>query len=207
MRRPDRTNAALIVVLTVVAVLGVRPASFLLVAAAPAIKIDVARGTEREQKTKQTLEEVLARYDLKKYIFTRQIVIEERAINHAFPVLTLNARFASSPDELLSSFIHEQLHWHLRDRAPDQQAAMEELRRMYPAVPVGLPEGADTAASTYGHLVDCYLEILADRELLGQERTAAVIADKGHYTWIYATVLHDETAIAKVVDRHHLRVK
>ncbi len=175
--------------------------------AGPSVKIDVAGGTEREQKTKRTLEETLAAYDLRKYTFTRHVVIEERAINHAFPVLTLNARFASSPDELLSSYIHEQLHWHLRDRGSDQQAAVEELRRMYPGAPVGLPEGADTAYSTYGHLVDCYLEILADRELLGPERTAAVIENKGHYTWIYATVLRDEAKIANVTDRHRLRVR
>ena len=173
----------------------------------PSVKIDVARGTEREQKTKRTLEEVLATYDLKKYTFTKRVVIEEGAVNHAFPVLTLNARFASSPDELFSSFIHEQLHWHLRDRSSDQQAAIAELRQMYPGAPVGLPEGAESAYSTYGHLVDCYLEILADRELLGSQRTSAVIENKGHYTWIYATVLRDETKIAHVADRHHLRVK
>jgi hypothetical protein len=40
-------------------------------------------------------------------------------------------------------------------------------------VPVGLPQSAESEYSTYGHLVDCYLEILADRELLGAERTAA----------------------------------
>ena len=176
-------------------------------AATPSIKIDLAHGTDREQKTKATLEQVLSTYDLNKYTFTKHVVIEERAVNHAFPVLTLNARFASSTDELLSSFIHEQLHWHLRDRMSDQQAAIAELRRMYPGAPVGLPEGADSAVSTYGHLVDCYLEILADRELLGPDRTSAVIADKGHYTWIYATVLRDEKRIADLVDRHHLRVK
>jgi hypothetical protein len=186
---------------------GVRATPILFAGETPAIKIDLARGSEREQKTKETLEQVLATYDLKKYTFTRHVVIEERAINHAFPVLTLNARFASSPDELLSSYVHEQLHWHLRDQASQQQAAVAELRRMYPGAPVGLPEGAESAYSTYGHLVDCYLEIIADRELMGTERTAATIADKGHYTWIYATVLHDERRIADVVDRHHLRLK
>jgi hypothetical protein len=177
------------------------------VMATPAITIDLAHGTAREQQTKTTLEQVLAGYDLKKFTFTRQVVIEERAINHAFPVLTLNARFASSPDELLSSFIHEQLHWHLRDRGRDQQEAIAELRRMYPSAPVGPPEGADSEVSTYGHLVDCYLEIVADRELIGPERTTAVVADKGHYTWIYATVLRDEKRISDLVDRHHLRVR
>ena len=55
--------------------------------------------------------------------------------------------------------------------------------------------------------MDCYLEIQADRELLGPERTTAVIADKGHYTWIYKTVVQDEAKIAAVVRRHRLEVK
>ena len=170
------------------------------------ITIDLARGTPREQLAKQTLEQVLASHDLRKYTFTRRVVIEQGAVNHAFPVLTLNPYFASSPDELLSTYIHEQLHWHLRDRAAEQQAAIAELRRMYPHVPVGLPASAENEYSTYGHLVDCYLEILADRELLGPERTDVVIHGKPWYTWIYTTVLADEKQIAGVVDRHRLRV-
>jgi hypothetical protein len=131
------------------------------------IKIELAHQTERERETKERLEQVIASYDLRKYTFTREVIIEERAINHAFPVLTLNARFANSSDELLSSYIHEQLHWHLREHNSQQQEAIAELRRMYPNAPVGMPEGAETAYSTYGHLVDCYLEILADRQLIG----------------------------------------
>src|SRR5262245_42750343 len=168
------------------------------------IKIDVAHDTERERETRSLLEQVLASYDLGRYAFTHRVVIEERAINHAFPVLTLNVRFARSADELLSSYIHEQLHWFLRSRNADQREAISELRRMYPGAPVGLPEGADTDVSTYGHLVDCYLEIQADRALIGAERTGAVIANKGHYTWIYKTVLDDEARISVVVRKHHL---
>src|SRR4029077_1185921 len=160
------------------------------------IRIDPVHGTDRERETKARLEEAIASHDLGRYTFTRQVVIEERAINHAFPVLTLNVRFARSADELLSSSVPEQLHWHLRARGADQQEAIAELRRMYPGAPVGLPEGADTAVSTYGHLVDCYLEIQADRLLIGPERTGVVISNKGHYTWIYKTVLEDEPRIA-----------
>ena len=57
----------------------------------PRIEIDLARGTPREQLAKQTLEQVLASHDLSKYTFTRKVVIEQGAINHAFPILTLNA--------------------------------------------------------------------------------------------------------------------
>jgi hypothetical protein len=171
------------------------------------IRIDLAHGSDRERQTQAGLEQVLASYDLKKYAFTDHVVIDESAINHAFPVLTLNIRFANSADELLSSYVHEQLHWYLRDHMSQQQHAVAELRRMYPNAPVGLPEGAESAYSTYGHLVDCYLEIQVARELIGPERTAAVIDDKGHYTWIYRTVVQDEARIAGVVSAHHLQVK
>jgi hypothetical protein len=175
--------------------------------AQPAIRIDLAHGTDRERQAKALLEQLLGSYDLSKYTFTRQVVFEERAINHAFPVLTLNVRFAQSADELLSSYLHEQLHWHLRDRGRDQQQAIAELRVIYPGAPVGAPEGAETAVSTYGHLIDCYLEIMADRQLIGPERTSAVVADKGHYTWIYKTILQDEPRIAAVARRHHLEIR
>jgi hypothetical protein len=172
----------------------------------PRVKIELAHGTEREQRTKIRLQDLLTKYDLKKYTFTKQVVIEESAINHAFPVLTLNVRFANSPDDLLSSYIHEQLHWHLRERESQQRSAVAELRRWYPKVPVGLPEGADSEYSTYGHLVDCYLEIVADRDFLGPERTKVVISNKPWYTWIYGTVMRDEDRIANIVNRFQLRV-
>jgi hypothetical protein len=175
--------------------------------AANSVSIQLAHHTPREMQTAQALKQLLATNDLHKYMFTRDIVIEERAMNHAFPVLTLNVRFADSPDELLSSFVHEQLHWHLRIHDGEQKAAIFELRQMYPTAPVGLPEGADSAYSTYGHLVDCYLEIQADRELIGPTRTEEVIKNKPWYTWIYKTVLRDEPRIRAVVQEHFLEVK
>jgi hypothetical protein len=174
---------------------------------APVVKITLQHGSDREARTRTQLERVLADYDLTKYTFTKSVVIDEQAINHAFPVLTLNVRFANSEDELLSSFVHEQLHWHLRDNGPAMQLIVAELRRMYPRVPVGGSEGAETEYSTYGHLIDCYLEIQADRRFIGAERTAAVVANKGHYTWIYKTVLEDESKIARLVTRERLDIK
>jgi hypothetical protein len=175
--------------------------------AADSIRIKAEHNTDRERRTKTELEKVLRDYDLSKYTFTGDVTVEERAMNHAFPGLTLNVRFADSEDELLSSYLHEQLHWYLREHDADQRRAVRELREMYPNAPVGLPEGAENAYSTYGHLVDCYLEIEADRQLIGPERTLAVIKDKGHYTWIYSTILRDEPRIAAVVDENHLRIR
>ena len=170
------------------------------------VVVALAHGTPREQATKARLEQLMASHDLRDYTFTRRVVIEEGVINHAFPTLTLNVGFADSSDELLSSYVHEQIHWHLREHRFQQDAAVAELRRLYPRVPVGLPEGAESPYSTYGHLVTCYLEMLADRRLMGEERAAAVIRSKRHYTWIYGVVVRDEAKIAGVVARHGLQI-
>jgi hypothetical protein len=66
--------------------------------------------------------------------------------------------------------MHEQLHWDLARHSQQTQAAEHELRRIYPKVPVGYPEGAQGEQSTYLHLITCYLEMLADRELLRREQ-------------------------------------
>ncbi len=127
-------------------------------------------------------------------------------MNHAFPTLTLNVHFLGSDDELLSSFLHEQLHWYLAKNRLAMEDAVRRLKMMYPHAPVGLPEGADTEYSTYGHLIDCYLEIQADRELIGAERTEKVIKNKPWYTWIYKTVLQDEDKIAALVKAERLEM-
>ena len=171
------------------------------------VSIRTAHHGPREEQAADQLRKLLGSYDLTKYTFTREVMIDRGAMNHAFPELTLNARFADAPDDLLSSYIHEQLHWYLRDHDAQQKAAIEELRQMYPNAPVGLPEGAESAYSTYGHLVDCYLEIEADRQLIGPERTVKTIRNKGHYMWIYETIFRDETKIAAVVDGHRLRIR
>jgi len=171
------------------------------------VSIRTAHHGPREVQTAEQLKKLIGTYDLSKYTFTREVVIDRGAMNHAFPELTLNARWADAPDDLLSSYIHEQLHWYLRDHDAQQKSAIDELRRMYPNAPVGLPEGAESAYSTYGHLVDCYLEIEADRQLIGPDRTMIAVTNKGHYTWIYDTIFRDEPKIAALVDEHQLRIK
>ena len=171
------------------------------------IRVQLVHGSPRERETAETLQRVLASVNVRKYTFTREVRIEQRAMNHAFPVLTLNVLFANSPDELLSSFLHEKLHWWLRDHPQQRGDAVRQLRQMYPRVPAGLPESADTEESTYGHLVDCYLEIQADRALIGPERTAKVIKRKPWYTWIYKKEIDDEAHIAALVKAEGLEIE
>lgn len=174
--------------------------------ASDSIDIQTSHHTAREVQEKLQLEQLLKKYDVSKYTFTRKVIIEERAMNHAFPELTLNVHFLGSDDELLSSFLHEQLHWYLAKNRLTMEDAVRRLKVMYPYAPVGLPEGADTEYSTYGHIIDCYLEIQADRQIIGRERTDRVIRNKPWYTWIYKTILQDEERIRVLVNAERLEI-
>jgi len=49
-------------------------------------------------------ERILASYDLSRYTFTYQVIIDEKAIPHSHPVLTLHTRHLGSDEQFLSKF-------------------------------------------------------------------------------------------------------
>jgi hypothetical protein len=172
------------------------------------VRIELKNDTTRERQTKEQLERLLASYDLRKCTFTDEVIVDEHSIPHSHPVLTLHTRHLNSDDQLLSTYVHEQLHWYLAAHRGQTQSAEAELRKLYPKVPVGYPEGADDEESTYLHLIDCYLEMQADRQLLGPDRAAAVMNfwAGDHYRWVYKTVMDDEKSVAGVVNRANLEI-
>jgi hypothetical protein len=135
------------------------------------------------------------------------VVIDERAIP-SHPVLTLHTRHVENDQQLLSTFVHEEIHWHLVAKAEQTQSAISDLMKMYPSVPSGGREGARDTASTYLHLIVNYLEFQAMKELVGDRQAEDVFEfwSTDHYTWIYRTVLSDETKIGEVVARHGLSI-
>ena len=171
-----------------------------------AIVIRTAHDSAAEIATETQLKHLLADYDLKPWTFTREIIIDENAIPHSHPVLTLHTRHVKQDDELLSTYVHEQLHWFLSEHETDTEAAERDLMEKYPSVPVGFPEGARDRTSTYEHLIVCRLEQQADQKLLGSARTESVMQfwARDHYRWVYRTVLKDGLQIDAVVKLHHL---
>ena len=67
--------------------------------ASEAIDIQTSHHSQRELQEKSELEQIIKKYDVGKYTFTKKVVIEERAMNHAFPTLTLNVHFLGSDDD------------------------------------------------------------------------------------------------------------
>lgn len=175
-------------------------------AQSPDIEITTKSNSTYEQKVAKRVEGLLEEYDLSKWIFTRKVLVEDHVIPHSHPVLTLNTKKQGN-DGLLSTFIHEQLHWHFEEHKDAERAAIAELKTMYKDVPVGNGEGARDEYSTYLHLMVCYLEYVGLMELVGKERAEAVITKMNHYKWIYRQVLKDGEVISALIDKHQLNLK
>jgi hypothetical protein len=171
-------------------------------------QIDIAlkQGGKEEEQTKAQLQRLIKAYDMAKWIFTKSVLIDEKSIPHSHPVLTLHTRHLRDDELLLSTFVHEQIHWFLTQNYKNTEEAKKELRVLFPKVPVSFPEGAADEDSTYLHLIVIYLEYRADRELLGELKARQVMefwaAD--HYTWIYKTVLERARDIGNIVFKHKL---
>jgi hypothetical protein len=83
-----------------------------------AVTIRTAHDSAAELATKAQLERLIAAHDLRQWTFTHEIVIDEKSIPHSHPVLTLHTRHLKQDDELLSTYLHEQLHWFLTRMQP-----------------------------------------------------------------------------------------
>ena len=74
------------------------------------ITISVETGTDLEIENARHLFDLLREYDVSKWLFTREILIEEGVVPHSHPVLTLNALPLETELDrlrLLSTFIHQ----------------------------------------------------------------------------------------------------
>jgi hypothetical protein len=178
--------------------------------AAPEAPITIAltHDTPAEQQTRAQLERILAAHDVSRFVRTTAVLVDEDAIPHSHPVLTLHARHLDDDDLLLSTFLHEQMHWLLEERAAQTAAAVAELRAAFPSVPVGFPDGARSEQSSYEHLIVDHLEHDALRRVRGPEVARRVFEHwaTDHYRVLYQLELDHEDRIAGILARHGLEL-
>lgn len=161
----------------------------------------------REQETVQIMQELLAQYNLSKWLFTTKVQVEAMAIPHSHPILTLNTKYLRDPNGklgLLSTFIHEQLHWHCEANEKQVNAIIKKLQKKYPTVPYKSQEGAKDEYSTYLHLIVCSLEYYAMQELTTKTKAQEILQAENHYTWIYDTVIKDERYLKRLLKRKEM---
>jgi hypothetical protein len=164
--------------------------------------VSLATGSRAEELTRDQLVQLLRDYDLARWRFTDDVRIEEGAISHSHPALTLNTRYLDDDELLLADYVHEQLHWFSKDGTGRVAAAMQELEQLYPDLPVEFPAGSGDRFGTYLHLVICFLEYSALIELIGAQKARETMAQRHVYTAIYETVVRESNRIGAVVGRH-----
>lgn len=172
------------------------------------IDVDLGHAEREAQRIRDWLAALRRRHDLSRYEYTKIVQIVPAGPTHSHPVLTLGTRFADTEDQLLATYLHEQMHWYLwRTGGVDYDPIapfFDELVRRYPKAPIRLPDGARNYEQTYLHLVVCWLEIAAVTDLIGAERANALCDTNWGYRWIYRTVRQDRDAIGELLTRHGL---
>ena len=200
---PKRKDIKTILIIATMTLLAAR-----VEAQTPKLNIKTKHGLPMEEQRKEQMERLAKQYDLKKYTITRDIIIERGAMNHSYPVLTLNLRFLDNDDLALSAYVHEQGHWVLMERhRAENPALFEDLQRNFPNMEVRVPEGDGELRSSYFHIAVCMLEWQAMEDLVGAARARKVIAWKqgDHYKAIYATLLNHREQVESVMIRNGVK--
>ena len=97
---------------------------------AEAIEMRLPRGTPLEERGRDQRRCLLRPHDLRKWLFTRDVLIRTGVIPHSHPVLTLNTRCIDHDTAQLATFVYEPLHWLWTDHVEraKTEAATNELR-------------------------------------------------------------------------------
>lgn len=170
------------------------------------IDIDLDQAAREAERVRTWLTALRRRHDLSRYEYTRFVRIVPASTTHSHPILTLGTRFTDSEDQLLATYLHEQMHWYLYQLGgPDHdpiEPFFDELVRRYPQAPTRLPEGARSYEQTYVHLVVCFLELMVTAEFIGRARAFALAETVYGYRWIYRTVVADWSALEALFTAH-----
>jgi hypothetical protein len=115
----------------------------------PDLHIKLKHNSPVEERKKEQIERLAQGYDLKKFTLTKNILIEQGAINHSKPTLTLNPGNLLNDDRALGVYIHEQGHWLLGDHQREIRNLYQDLVRNFPGIPAKPPEGSGSVQDSY----------------------------------------------------------
>ena len=173
-------------------------------AQASGVDIRAANGTDRERAASDALRAVLAEHDLRRWMFTDVVTIDETIRGGVSHPLTISpGLLVQRPALALTTFLHEQLHWL---EGPGTDSASAEAGKRWPDPPPPAAGGAADPASTWLHMSVCALEYHSLSELLGPSAATAELRQHTSYSWIYGQILADPDWFCGFLRRHGLRV-
>ena len=162
------------------------------------VVIETASHHPREMRTAAQLREVLATSDMSGLQWTSRVIVEHWAVPHSHPILTLNTRHEG--DQLLATYIHEQMHWWTAEH-PSFGQAVEDTRQEWSTVPAVGKGGADSEHSTRLHLIVCHLERRAVQRVVDVDRAATVLRrqmDDQVYPWVYGQIDSHQSMLDRI---------
>lgn len=172
----------------------------------PATGVDIrtAHNTHDENAAAAALRAVLGEHDLRRWMFTDLVTIDESMRGGLSHPLTIGPGILlRRPALTLTTFLHEQLHWL---DGPGMDAATAEASRRWPDPPPLSAGGATDATSTWAHLVVCALEYHSLSELTGPAAAEAELRQHSGYAWIYGQILASPDRFSGFLHRHGLQV-
>jgi hypothetical protein len=168
------------------------------------VDIRTAHGTDRENAGSAALRALLAEHDLRRWMFTDLITVDETVRGGLSHPLTLSpALLVQRPALTLTTFLHEQLHWL---EGPGTGTASSEARIRWPDPPSLAAGGATDPVSTWLHMSVCALEYHSLADLLGPAAAAAELRQHAGYSWIYGQILASPDRFSSFLHRHGLQV-
>jgi hypothetical protein len=171
---------------------------------ASGVDIRLAHGTETEKDARAALLDVLAEHDLRCWMFTDLVTIDENlrfgGVSH--PLTLSAALLLRRPAMALTVFLHEQLHWM---EGPGTEALAVEFSQRWPDPPPR-PAGGTDARSTWTHLSVCALEYQSLAQILGVAAAEAELRQHHGYSWIYEQILTEPEWFSGLLRSHGLEV-
>jgi hypothetical protein len=173
-------------------------------AQATGVDIRTAHDTDRENAARTALRQVLAAHDLRRWMFTDLVIIDEDIRGGLSHPLTISpALLVQRPALALTTFLHEQLHWL---EGPGTESASAEASKLWPDPPPLPAGGATDPTSTWLHLSVCALEYHSLSELLGPSAAADELRQHAGYSWIYGQILANPRWFSGLLHRHGLQL-
>jgi hypothetical protein len=140
------------------------------------VNVRMVRGNLREAIANRQVIILIGEYTLYNWLFTRDIVIDEKARPHSHPVLTMNAAYLQEDKKVLAIFLHQEFRWYLDQNARNVNTAIKELMKRPDQLIPNITQTIDNDSLSWLNLLTCTMEIDALHETLGETNTDSLLA-------------------------------